>query len=132
MHRPRPMRTVRALACCVLVLALGGCLDGDDDLARHDPTPDAAPDAPVAMTSVFTIQQPADPALQQLINSCASGFDARSCEAMCRSVICPFVTLTTLEIYACSLSRQGPIATVTVSYNGPVVCPPPPPIGFPD
>jgi hypothetical protein len=42
-------------------------------------------------------------------------------------VICPFVTLTTLEIYACTLSRKGPIATVTVTFNGPVSCPGPPP-----
>jgi hypothetical protein len=123
------MRAARSLVLCALVFALGGCLDGDDDLADHE----TAPDASTAMTMVFTIQQPADPALQQLINSCASGFDAHSCETMCRSVLCPFVTLTTLPILACTLARKGPIATVTVTYEGPVSCPSPPPTnGIPD
>lgn len=110
-----------AVAALALALALTACGTTEEDSAR-----DAGPDAAAPFTQVFEIRQPADPGLQQLINSCASGFDQASCDAMCRRVICSFVSFPQLEVYACSLSRSGPIATITVTYNGPLSCPLPP------
>jgi hypothetical protein len=108
-----------------LVLVLVAC-DGDGDPAERAGDDAAA----LPYTQVFTIQQPTDPGLQQLINACASGVDEHSCELMCAKAICGFVRPENLVIYACDLRRSGPIATITVTYNGPVACPIPPP--FPD
>jgi hypothetical protein len=112
----------RVLRIALAGLALAAC-DAEGDVAR-----DSGPDAKLPVTKVVTIQQPADPALQQLINSCASGLDRASCDAMCRRVICPFTFFPELPVYACSLSRSGPIATIIVSYDGPFACPVPPPL----
>jgi len=121
MHEDRAVHK-NLLRIALAALALAAC-DVDSESSR-----DAGPDAVVPFTQVFEIQQPADPGLQQLINSCASGFDQASCDAMCRRVICGFGLPQGLEIYKCSLRRSGPLATITVTFNGPIQCPLPPPI----
>jgi hypothetical protein len=90
--------------------------------ASPDAADDDGIDASTPLMQTFTVQQPAAPALQQLINSCASGVQT-SCVAMCRSMFCEFGEPGgTLRILACTLHRSGPFANITVTFDGRPEC----------
>ena len=115
-------RLLQRIAFAALPIVALACQAGED--AGADIRIDAGPDASEPLTQVFTVQQPADPALQQLINSCATGLDEAACLAMCRRMFCQFGESGggTLRILDCKLSRSGPWATITVTFDGRPAC----------
>ena len=66
-------------------------------------------------TKVVQIQQPASPALQQLINACATGVDPSACAVLCNET-------GFTDVVGCELTREGAVATVTIDYEGKETC----------
>jgi hypothetical protein len=109
-------RTLQRIALAGLpALALGACDTSNG--ADADAGPDTAQHVKTRM-----VQQPASPAMQQLINACASG-DPAACDSLCRSILCDDGSGVPVNtIVSCELHREGPIATITVVYEGDENC----------
>jgi hypothetical protein len=105
-------RTLQRIALAGLpALAVAAC-----DTSNADPGPDA--DTGQHSKTVM-LQQPASPAMQQLINACASGVDPAACTEMCRAIICgDGVPASEATVISCDLHRDGPTATITVVFEG--------------
>jgi hypothetical protein len=123
----RLRRSLQGIALVALPAVALACGDPQDIHTDADAAVDAGVDAGIdangPFTQTFTVQQPAAPALQQLINSCASGVEA-SCLEMCRQMFCKFGEPfgDDLHILACELHRDGPFANITVTWEGQPQC----------
>ncbi len=118
----RMRRALLWIALATLPAVALACDVNQDPIAVADA--DAGIDASQPLMQTFTVQQPAAPALQQLINSCASGVES-SCLEMCRHMFCEFGVPSpggTLRIIRCELSRSGPWAHITATFDGRPEC----------